>query len=195
MRFRRAFTFVEVMIVAAVLGIILAFVLVSLRSFRARSNRDRARQDIESVLKLARSKTLASENKTYYGVLFQDNSPYYKLCKSPAYSGGSSDCSTALEQYTLPSPYSFCAANNSAQRLGLQVQSPNPIVIFERITGKFSNLDTGAYQEGSAIAYDTVLQSGDPCTDQPTANACLFAKQCLGVTITKDGVIYQIQDP
>jgi len=189
---RRAFTIVEILIVAGVISLLAALVIPSFGVWRERTVVRSAARDIESILKLARSKSLASEDGAKYGVLFYDSSTAFQLCKNPSYSGGTFDCGTIINTYRLPSTLSFCTIFTSSAELkttplGLGV---NPGVFFSKLTGEFENIDL-ASSEGTIYFYNK-NKIPSPC-GTPTLPGCLLDKTCGGITITKSGVIYEKQ--
>ena len=69
---RKGFTMLEIMLVLGLFSILLVLSLPALRSFEKTSDVTNAKDEIVSVLRIAHSKTLASESDTRYGVYFDD---------------------------------------------------------------------------------------------------------------------------
>ncbi|MEK7649627.1 MAG: type II secretion system protein [Patescibacteria group bacterium] len=196
---RRAFTIVELLIVVGIVGLLAALLIPVFGTWRERSVVRSAARDIESILKLARSKSLASEGGAKYGVLFYDGAANFSLCKNPAYipdpvvpsSYNVYSCGTLINSHTLGSSLSFCAPYTSSTEL--KSLAPGwavvPGVFFSKLTGEYENIDP-ASTEGVIYFYNK-NKIASPCGDQPALDACLAAKTCGGVVITKSGVIYE----
>jgi len=186
---RRAFTMVEILIVVGIISLLAALVIPSFGTWRERTVVRSAARDIESILKLARSKSLASEDGAMYGVLFYDSSTAFQLCKNPHYDG-TFTCGTIINTYRLPSALSFCTIFTSSAELKTSALSlgVNPGVFFSKLTGEYENIDS-ASSEGTIYFYNTSKEAS-PCGN-PAIDECLLAKTCGGVTITKSGLIYE----
>jgi|GEM_PF-3307928 len=192
---RRAFGVVEILVVIALLGLIVAIVIVGFRSWQDKAALASAIRDIESVLKLARSKTLASEGGAQYGVQFPDSGTSFSLCKNPYctfYGGCAFNCGTTVSTHTLPPGIAFCSYPLNGDELNTLTNnfSVNPVVAFAKLEGYFETLDPAAGTEGTVFIYNTRAMSA-PCGNAGAIAACLGDGSCGGVTITQDGVIYE----
>jgi type II secretory pathway pseudopilin PulG len=192
---RRGFGVVEVLIVVTILGFVVAIVIASFNIWRGKTALRSTARDIESTLKLARSKSLASEDSAEYGVQFPDIGTSYKLCKNPIYDCQwivcTYSCGTEITENVLPLDISFCSFN----KMGLELHSfntvgvINPTVIFDRLTGAYQNIDP-LFSEGTAFVYNK-NEISEPCNDPAAITACLAADTCIGITITNSGVVYE----
>lgn len=86
--FNRGISFIEIMVVISILGIIITIVTPSLSSFRNQQTLNNTTDDIVSVLNLARNQTLSSQNSNYYSVHFTSGSA--TLFTGGTYSSGNS---------------------------------------------------------------------------------------------------------
>ncbi len=64
---------IELLVIIAIVGIMLAMILPSLSSFRGEQTLDNTADDIVSLLNQARAQTLSSQSSTYYSVHFDTN--------------------------------------------------------------------------------------------------------------------------
>jgi prepilin-type N-terminal cleavage/methylation domain-containing protein len=80
---QKGFTFIEILIAVVILVLITLLMLASFTTLRQQVEIDSSSQNILSVLRLARSKTLASESEDSYGVHFQSDK--YVLFKGTTY--------------------------------------------------------------------------------------------------------------
>ena len=118
------FTLIEIILVVAILIIITMLILFSFRSLLTQTNLDNTSEEIMSILKLARSKTLASEGSAQYGVYFNDTTTpnQYTLFKGSDYVSRDNSFDNI---YKLPSKIEICEIN-----LGMGKE-----VVFNRIDG------------------------------------------------------------
>ncbi len=77
------FTFIEVLIVIALLGVIAGFAIPFYQSFQVASNLDNTAQQLVSTLRLAQARAMASESLSDFGVHFE--SQQYVLFKGNSY--------------------------------------------------------------------------------------------------------------
>ncbi|MSR76234.1 MAG: prepilin-type N-terminal cleavage/methylation domain-containing protein [Candidatus Ryanbacteria bacterium] len=161
--YRRALTLIEVVVVLAVLGVLLTIGVPNFSTWRDRNAVGTAARDVESILKLARSKSLASEEGALYGVFFTSAGSKHSLCKNPAAS-----CGTLVNDYFLPGNLVFC---------------PTP----QDVT--FSKLSGSTQADETVYFYNKNIAS--LCGNQPALDACILAKTCGGVIAAQSGVIYE----
>lgn len=120
----QGFTLFEVIIVLAIFAVLSAVVVGSFVVLQKRSGVDSSAQEFVNALKLAQSKTLASEQSKAYGVYINTSvSPHrYIIFRGATYASRE----TAFDQeYQLPSSIEF---------FGISLGGGNEIV-FERLTG------------------------------------------------------------
>lgn len=117
----RAFTLIEILIAFAVVSILLGIGMVSLGSFRAQADMHRGVQEVLSVLRLAQSKAVASEDASSYGVFFNEGGTF------TLFQGSSHETRTVSFDivYQLPSSVMFF---NISFGEGKEV-------VFSRVTG------------------------------------------------------------
>lgn len=84
---QKSFTLIEVLVVIGVMLILFVTTVVGLRLFQKKSDLDINAQGIISILRVAQSKTLASEEESQYGVYFDDTTTpnQYILFKGDSY--------------------------------------------------------------------------------------------------------------
>jgi prepilin-type N-terminal cleavage/methylation domain-containing protein len=114
---RKGVTFVELMVVIGVLAVVFAIAVPSFIFFQKGSSLDNDAEQIINILRLARSKTLASEDSGQYGVYFQPPGQF-TLFKGADYS--SRDVSYD-KIYNISS--------------GIEIYDASVEFVFERITG------------------------------------------------------------
>lgn len=119
----RGFTLLEVSISLFIMFLIFGLAVFSFSNFRVKSSLDSLAQEIITNLRIARSKTLASENSSRYGIHFDSAS--YTLFPGSIY-----DSNNNLNQ--IFSLQSFLEIVN-VDLVGF------PDVIFERVTGRTNN--------------------------------------------------------
>lgn len=124
---KQGFTFVEVLIVLAVLVIVSALSIVALHTLTKKTDLDTTRDNIISTLNIARNKTLASEEATQYGVYFDDSSDpdRYIFFQGQNYATASFE-----EIHNLPS---------SIEISSISFNGGGNEVVFRRLEGKTDN--------------------------------------------------------
>jgi len=126
----KGFTLIEILVVLGVLGLLAASALVALSTLRGGSDLQAEAQGFSQVLELARSKTIASEGATRYGVYATSASPHrYILFQGNNYA---LRVVSEDEVYNLRDTVEFVAP---ASFSGLSGQE----VVFDRIQGSTSN--------------------------------------------------------
>jgi len=121
MRRQKGFTLVEVIIVAAIIVLIVVMSIASYRYFEKRTELEATAQKIVAVLKLAQTKTLASEDASQYGVRLESNR--YIFFKGGTYQGGAPD----NKIYLLPSRLEIS---------NISLTGGGSDVVFQRINGQ-----------------------------------------------------------
>ncbi len=116
------FTLIELLISIAILLIVTTLVIFSLRTFGRQVEIDSVGQDILSTLRLARSKTLASEGETTYGVHFESGK--YVLFSGSSYTAGAA----GNKEYNL----------SESEINSITLTGGGSEVIFDRIRGTTS---------------------------------------------------------
>lgn len=94
-KYSAGFTLIELLVSIGILLIISSVVIFSLRTFGQQVEIESVGQNIMSILRLARSQTLASESETTYGVHFE--SGMYVLFSGNTYTAGA----VGNKEYTL----------------------------------------------------------------------------------------------
>ncbi|KKU52614.1 MAG: hypothetical protein A3F26_00660 [Candidatus Ryanbacteria bacterium RIFCSPHIGHO2_12_FULL_47_12b] len=193
---RGGFNLAEVLVVMALLGLIFAIVIAGFSAWRTKTTLRATTRDIESTLKLARSKSLASEGGVRYGVLFSNQTtPHrYILCKDPQLQGSTYVCLTDFEisRNDLPVNVSFCKSpgHETLVRSGSGTAPPTPI--FAKLSGAYENISGGA-ADGYVVIYNkSEILGPDPCEgDMSVIDSCISSQTCAAVKITRDGVVYE----
>src|SRR3989338_5558502 len=90
--YHKGFSFIEIMIVVAVIGILVAIVLPQFSKTRENQVLKNAVRDVLSSIDKARSQTLSSLDSSEYGVHFQSNSII--IFKGTTFSSGAGDNET-----------------------------------------------------------------------------------------------------
>lgn len=115
----RGFSITEIIVVVAAVCILAVIVVVPLSSFRENQQLTNAVEETVSVISLARSKTLSSENFSQYGVHFETAKTV--IFKGTVYSASEPDNII----FNMPSL--------------IEISPSGSDVVFARITGKASN--------------------------------------------------------
>src|SRR3989344_3908164 len=139
------FTLIEVMMAVAALSIIGAIVYGAFSRFRTASVVDEASREVLSTLRMAQSKTLASESNTRYGVRILQN-------QIMTFSGAAYDANNITETISLSPAVSITGIN-----LGGGVAD----VVFERLTGRTANFGSLKVEAVSSpgISRDIVIDA------------------------------------
>lgn len=156
---QRGFTLIELALVLGILVLFLGLSIPQLRSFQQISYVNATGKEVIAVLRLAQSRTLASERASQYGVYFDTSTtPHqYTLFEGPSYSARdpAKDEVTILQKTIEISAVSLGGANEVVfSRLTGQAESPGTIM-FRQIadpiyTKTVSILSSGVVQEDSA---------------------------------------------
>ncbi|HEY4510132.1 MAG TPA: prepilin-type N-terminal cleavage/methylation domain-containing protein [Candidatus Paceibacterota bacterium] len=126
----KGFTLIEVLVVLGILGLLAASALVAVSTLRGGSDLQAEARGLQRVLELAKSKTVASEGDTRYGVYATSTSPHrYILFQGNNYA---SRVVAEDEVYNLRDTIEFATPASFA---GLSGQE----VVFDRIQGSTSN--------------------------------------------------------
>lgn len=151
MRKRNAFTLIEILVVAGIVGLFLVFTVSALRSFQQVSRLENTAQEAVSVLRLAQNRTLASEGASQYGVSF--------------------DAASSPQRYILFEGSSFASRNPASDEVR-ELENAVEIsvlglaggeTVFERVTGIPSALGFVTFRlvdEPGRTASVSVLASG-----------------------------------
>jgi Tfp pilus assembly protein FimT len=123
----KSFTLVEILIVVGVLIILVALAFPAFRSFQVESDLDNSVEEIISTLRIAQSKTLASEQASQWGVYFSTSTipQQYTLFQGVDYT---SRVTSSDETYELPDSVEIYHVDLAGE----------PEVIFDRIIGSTS---------------------------------------------------------
>lgn len=122
-KLQRGFSLIEILIVIAIIAVIATIAVVSLKSFQKSRNLDLAGEEIINTLRLAQSKTLASEGAQSFGVYFSN--PQFIL-----YEAGTGQIPPSGETHSLSLGIIISQVNLSGG---------NQAVEFERLTGLASS--------------------------------------------------------
>ena len=144
---QNGFTLIELLISMAVLAVVVILLTSGFNSFRESAQLNEAHSAVLEILRDARSRTLASEKNTQYGVHFETNG--FILFSGNIYDSGSS----SNEIYNFPS-----LARISSINFGGSVD-----VIFARLTGSASVSGTITLESVSNLDKTktiTILSSG-----------------------------------
>ncbi len=88
---KSGFTVVEILIVIAIATLLVSFGVAALRSFQFQVELNTASQKIVTILRTARTKTLASEGASSYGVHFDDSNGRFIFFKGNTYNPNDPD--------------------------------------------------------------------------------------------------------
>jgi len=116
----KGFTLIEIIIVISIMAFLVSAGIVSYRSFEKSTELEKTAHNIMSVLKLAQSKTTASEDASQYGVHFESDK--YILFKGNIYQSEAEDNKT----YNIP---------NRLEIHDIDLSEESSDVIFQRILG------------------------------------------------------------
>ena len=135
------FSLIELLVVMAIFTLVAGIIMPNFNFFQRQSALDATGQEIISALKLAQNKTLASENRTSFGVYFTDNG--YTIFEGAAY---------------YPS-----SPNNDVRVINpsLKISEINPgggnAVVFDRLTGNTANYGTIKIEQTSDAAKNKTI--------------------------------------
>ena len=123
----KSFTLIEILIVIGILAILVVMALPAFRSFRAEADLNDSADKIINTLRLAQSKTLASEEANQWGVYFSTSTlPHqYTLFQGASYV---SRVTSSDEIYDLPGSVEIYDINLTGE----------PEVVFDRLIGSTS---------------------------------------------------------
>jgi len=121
------FTLAEMLVVVAIALILFGLVLYGFMTLRKSHAVDSTRDQIESLVSEARSKTLSSEEESQYGVHFETG-------RIVLFKGGT---------FTEPSPDNKeIAINKLVEISGISLNGGGSDIVFERLTGKTDQYGT-----------------------------------------------------
>ncbi|MDO8558507.1 MAG: prepilin-type N-terminal cleavage/methylation domain-containing protein [bacterium] len=146
---KNGFVLIELLLVVSIIALITVFVFNTLTTFRQQSDIDSVGEGILGALRLARSKTISSENASSYGVHFE--SATYTLFMGRTYTSGSS----LNEDHALPS---------QVEIFNIALSTSTQAVVFDRLTGHTSTIGTISIRpQGSVVTARTIQidSSGD----------------------------------
>lgn len=126
----KGFTFIELVIVVAVMGLIVAIVIPTLSKFKEQQSLKNTVDDVVSLLNQARSDTLSSLAGTNYSVYFESNKATYFV-------GSSFVAGTPTNKVAL-----FSDVADVPVQDGLTLNGGGSIVTFDRLTGATSQYGT-----------------------------------------------------
>jgi len=145
---QKGFTLIEILIAVVIITLLISTVIVSYRLFEKRTELDDTAQKIFSVLKLAQTQTLASNDASQYGVHFE--SDQYILFKGDAYLVGAPD----NKIYQLP---------GRLEIYQISLADGGNDVIFQRIIGstaQFGAVEVRIISQATETKTVTIQSSG-----------------------------------
>lgn len=143
--FQNGFTLFEITIVVAVLVILGSIIFVSFARFRERSQLDTTVREILAALRLAQSKTLASEGNYTYGVHFQSD-------RIVLFRGTSYDSATTTNETTRIT---------TSVSISTALTGGGADIIFDRITGATAESGTITLTSSNASRIVTIDAAGE----------------------------------
>jgi len=160
---QRGFTFIEILVVVGIIGLFLGLSIVQLRSFQQGSHLENIGKEAIAALRLAQSRTLASEGSFQYGVHFDatSNPHQYTLFQGSSYGARdiAKDEITVLQKTIEISSMSLVGPNPNEAVFTRVTGGSNAqgTIIFRQIadptyTKTVSILSSGAVQEGAATS-------------------------------------------
>lgn len=165
----KGFTIIEILAVLAILGLLAVSSVVALSALRGGSDLQAEARGFQRVLELAKSKTIASEGDTRYGVYATSTSPHrYILFQGNDYA---SRVVAEDEVYKLRDAVEFASMSFS----GLSGQE----VVFDRIQGTTSNVGNAVLREKANPSNATTVYVESSGTveigtsNPPTGGACV----------------------
>lgn len=137
---RAGFTFIEVLVVIAILLILVAVSVATFKNLGTSSTHRIATQEVLSALSEARNRSIASENDTTYGVYFATSS--VTIFAGSVYS--QSDPNNILINFTGGVHATSSLSNNSTE------------VVFQRLSGFPTATGTVHVMRGDNMATNTI---------------------------------------
>ena len=120
------FTLIELLVTIGILVLVMGMIMLNFNFFQNQSALDATTQEIISVLKLAQNKTLASENRTSFGVYFENDK--YVIFEGDAYYSSSPNNDVRIINPSLK----VSAVNLGGDRA----------VVFDRLSGTTADYGT-----------------------------------------------------
>lgn len=151
MKYNKGFTFIELVIIVAMIGILVAIIIPTLSKFKDQQSLKNTTDDVVSLLNQARSDTLGSLGSTNYSVYFESNKATYFV--------GSTYSSSATTNKVV----NFSDVADVPVVDGLSLAGGGNIVTFNRLTGDTANYGTIKIQlvsDSSVFRTITVSKTG-----------------------------------
>lgn len=147
------------MIVVGIIAIVSAFTIASLSTFRQQSDLDSDAQGVLAALRLARSRTISSENAQSHGVHF--SSATYTLFTGRAYD----QSATTNEAHAL---------GDRIELYVIALSTSTDVVLFDRLTGFTSTTGTlHLRSEGSDLSRVIRIDASGEATNEATSVSVL----------------------
>lgn len=146
--YSRGISVIEILIVIAVIGILVAIVVPNLTRFRNEQALKNTSADIISLLNEARSNTISSVNSSQYGVYFESG-------RAVLFVG-----STFTEPNSTNKELSFSSAVTIQSSGGISLNGGGSTVVFSRISGDTSNYGTITIQLVSDSSRQKIITIG-----------------------------------
>lgn len=128
------FTLIELLVTIGILVLVMGMIMPNFNFFQNQSALDATAQEIISALKLAKNKTLASENRTSFGVYFDNNK--YTIFEGAAYDPASPANDSRI-------------INPSLKIANINLGGGGNAVVFERLSGNTANYGTIKIEQAS----------------------------------------------
>lgn len=135
---RRGYTFIELLIVIAIIGVIMAITIPSFSRFRENSNLNIDTMNVITLMNRARLLSISEKGDSQYGVHLSSTSTI--LFAGPTFSGSPT---STRETYTLSS--------------GITMTGTASDIIFDKVTGKASTAATTTLIVTGTTASTTIL--------------------------------------
>ena len=146
--YNRGISVIEILIVIAVIGILVAIVVPNLTRFRNEQSLKNISADIVSLLNEARNNTISSVNSSQYGVYFESG-------RAVLFVG-----STFTEPNSTNKELSFSSAVTIQSSGGISLNGGGSTVVFSRISGDTSNYGTITIQLVSDSSRQKIITIG-----------------------------------